>query len=271
MNNKTKKIKLIKIFNWIAILTIAHFAVDKILFGIPKPMMDKDIEFYQPKSEADSSLREMNLYMHDKNLISELSIQTGKKTIDDSYMSLLRDYHRQMLELYKIIISKPILMSIDKMSENIEIARKYTNSDQCLLIDGSQDTFNLIAKEYTPLIKKINERPTAIINIHKRILDVPPEKDENGDFSVEGAIERLDIIVKLMEDPYISVRKDNTEALLEINQFMMNFDRLHSIYLQCAQSYNEKVTDLTGYKDAISYLIFLVLTVLVYSKEMLNI
>lgn len=271
MNNKTKKIKLIKIFVWITILTIVQLAVDKIFFDIPKLMMDKDIEFYQPKNEADSSLREMNLYMHDKNLISQLSIQTGKKTIDDSYMSVLRDYHSQMLELYKIVISKPILMSIDKMSENIEIARKYTNSDQCLFIDGSQDTYNLLVKEYAPLIKKINRRPEAILNIHKRILGVPPEKDENGDFSVEGAIERLDITVKLMEDPYLAVRKDNTKALHEINQFMMNFDRLHSIYRQCAQSYNQKVSKLTGYKDTISYLIFLVLTVLVYRKEMLNV
>ena len=215
----TKQTKLkIRFLSWIAALTIMHLMVEKVFFEIPKPMMDKDIEFYQPKSEAESSLREMNLYIHDKNLITELTIETGKKKVDDDYMVVLREYHNQMLELYRIISSKTLAMSINKMSENIDISRKYTGSDQCLIIDGTQDVYNKLIVEYPPLINKINERPQAILNIHKRIFNIAPEEDANGEFNVDGAIERIDIIRELMDDPYLSVRKNNTAALLEINE-----------------------------------------------------
>lgn len=50
---KSKKKSRIKLLSWIAALCIAQFMTDRFFFNIPKPMMDKDIEFYQPKSDLE--------------------------------------------------------------------------------------------------------------------------------------------------------------------------------------------------------------------------
>lgn len=218
MEPNKKKLQ-IKLFSWIAALSVAQFMVDKVVFDIPKPMMDKDIEFYQPKNNLDSSLLSMNLYIHDKDLISELSIETGQKKVNDKYLTILREYHNQMLELYSLISSKSILMSIEKMADNIAVSLEYTNSEQCLLIDDSKDTYTKLVQEYPSLIKRLSQRPEAILRIHQRIYSVEPGKDENGDYNVDGMIQRVDIIRDLMQNPYLAVRKDNTQALQEINHF----------------------------------------------------
>lgn len=267
---QSKKNLRIKLFSWIAALCIAQFMVDKVIFDVPKPMMDKDIEFYQPKSDLDSNLRSMNLYIHDKDLISELSINTGKKTVNDEYMVILREYHSQMLELYNLISSKPILMSIEKMVDNISTSLEYTNSDQCLLVDNSKDIYNKLVQEYPSLIERLSQRPEAIMRIHKRIYSVDLESYEAGEYNVDGMVERVEIIRDLMQDPYLAVRKDNTEALQEINQFLVRFDDLHAVYTRCAQSYNSEVKNMTDIRDVLSFLIFIVLTILIYRKEILS-
>ncbi|QGS58106.1 hypothetical protein [Shewanella algae] len=269
MEQNKKKLR-IKLLSWIAALCIAQLMVEKVFFDIPKPMMDKDIEFYQPKSELESNLREMNLYIHEKNLISKLSIETGEKTVNDEYMAILREYHSQMLELYNIISSKPFLMSIEKMSNSIGVSVGYTNSEQCLFINNSKEIYNRLVQEYPSLIEKLSQRPDAIMRIHQRIYSVKPEKDESGEYNVDGMIERMDIIRDLMEDPYLAVRKNNTEALQEINQFLARFDDLHAIYTRCAESYNREVKNMTGIRDVVSFLIFIVLTLLVYRKEIIS-
>ncbi|HIF9162485.1 hypothetical protein [Photobacterium damselae] len=269
MEQSKKKLR-IKLVSWIAALCIAQFMVDKVIFDIPKPMMDKDIEFYQPKSDLDSNLRNMNLYIHDKDLISDLSIETGQKIVNDKYMVTLREYHSQMLELYNLISSKPVLMSIEKMSDDIVTSLKYTNSEQCLFIDGSKDIYNKLVQEYPLLIERLSQRPGAIMRIHQRINSIKPEKDENGEHNVDGMVERLEIVRDLMQDPYLAVRKDNTEALQEINQFLVRFDNLHAIYTRCAKSYNSEVKNMTDIRDVVNFLIFIVLTIFVYRKEILS-
>ncbi|WP_373943496.1 hypothetical protein L0991_06090 [Vibrio chagasii] len=267
---QSKKELRIKLFSWIAVLCIAQFMVDKVIFDIPKPMMDKDIEFYQPKSDLDSNLRNMNLYIHDKDLISELSIETGQKTVNDEYIAILREYHNQMLELYNLVSSKPVLMSIEKMADNIAVSLEYTNSDQCLFIDDSKDIYNKLVQEYPTLIERLSQRPDAIMRIHKRIYSVKPERNENGEYNLDGMVERIEIIRDLMQDQYLAVRKGNTEALQEINQFLVRFDDLHAVYTRCAKNYNSEVKNMTDIRDVVSFLIFIVLTVLVYRKEILS-
>ncbi|MCF5763038.1 hypothetical protein K3H47_03600 [Aeromonas veronii] len=267
---RSKKKSRIKLLSWIAALCIAQFMTDRFFFNIPKPMMDKDIEFYQPKSDLEKNLRDMNIYIHDKNLISQLSIETGQKSVDDTYMFTLREYHAQMLELYRMILSKPVAMSINKMNENIAISIKYTNSDQCIMVDNSNKTFDNLINEYPSLIERLNQRPEAIIKIHQRIYNVMPMKDEHGNYNADGLIERIEIIRDLMQDPYLSVRKDNTEALQEINQFLALFDDLHTVYTRCAENYNNKIKNMEEYRDVASFILFILLTFFIYCKEILN-
>ncbi|WAF69199.1 hypothetical protein NRK98_03895 [Aeromonas dhakensis] len=267
---KSKKKSRIKLLSWIAALCIAQFMTDRFFFNIPKPMMDKDIEFYQPKSDLEKNLRDMNIYIHDKNLISQLSIETGQKSVDDTYMFILREYHAQMLELYRMILSKPVAMSINKMIENIAISIKYTNSDQCIMVGNSNETFDNLINEYPSLIERLNQRPEAIIKIHQRIYNVMPMKDEHENYNTDGLIERIEIIRDLMQDPYLSVRKDNTEALQEINQFLALFDDLHTVYTRCAENYNNKIKNMEEYRDVASFILFILLTFFIYCKEILN-
>lgn len=244
--------------------------VDKIIFYTPQPMMDKDIEFYLPKSELDSNLRTMNTYIHDKNLISKLSIESGQKNINDEYISILREYHNQMLGLYSLISAKPVMMSIEKMGDNIKTSLEYTNSEKCLLINDSKDTYDNLIKNFPPIMETLSQRPNAIMRIHQRIYNVKPEKNKNGEYNVDGMVERIDIIRDLMHDPYLAVRKDNAEALQEINQFLVNFDALHAVYTSCAESYNSKVKNITDIRDVVSFIIFIILTILIYHKEILS-
>lgn len=244
--------------------------VDKIIFHTPQTMMDKDIDFYLPKSGLDSNLRNMNIYIHDKNLISKLSIELGQKNINDEYISILREYHNQMLELYSLIYAKPVIMSIEKMGNNIKKSLEYTNSEKCLLINDSMETYDNLIKDFPQIMKALSQRPNAIRRIHQRIYNVKPEKNKNGEYNVDGMIERIEIIRDLMHDPYLAVRKDNTEALQEINQFLVNFDALHAIYVNCAESYNSKVQNITDIRDVVSFVIFIILTLLIYSKEILS-
>ncbi|GAM68674.1 hypothetical protein JCM19236_996 [Vibrio sp. JCM 19236] len=68
----------------------------------------------------------------------------------------------------------------------------------------------------------------------------------------------------------MAVRKDNTEALLEINQFLVHFDVLHAVYTRCAENYNNEVKNKKDIRDVVSFFIFIVLTVLTYRKEILS-
>ena len=73
-----------------------------------------------------------------------------------------------------------------------------------------------------------------------------------------------------MQDPYLSVRKDNTEALQEINQFLALFDDLHTVYTRCAENYNNKIKNMEEYRDVANFILFILLTFFIYSKEILN-
>ncbi|GEM_PF-2080184 len=266
----TKKGTKIKLASWIAALAISQVCFDKLVFDIPTPMLVKDIELYQPRSALESSLRQMNLYIHDKNLIADLSIQTGKKTINEEYIKTLKEYHSQILQLYKIVSSKAIWMAIEKMGDDIITSINYTKSNQCLLIDGTKNTYDKLVSDLPLLIEKLKQRPGAIIQIQKRINNASPSHDELGQISVDAVVEKLNIVTDLMEDPFLAVRKENTEALKEINNFLYLFDDLYEIHSSCAVSYNEAIKNSIFIKEIVNYLLFILLTILIYRKELIN-
>lgn len=263
--------KKIKLAAWLAALAIGQQTLDLLVFEVPKPLADNDISFYQPRSDLQHSLSQINKGIREKKLSEELTIQTGEKSINDEYLSKLRNYHSQLLEMYSLILSKPVGMSVEKMFHNIVRSLEYTNSTQCLLIDGKKDEYTKLFDGFSTTVENIGSRRESILKIHSRIFSVMPELDENGEQSAEAIIERVEIINDLVKDPYLGIGTGHSVLIDEIDIFLSEFDSLHNIYMNCAREYNERVADDSRLKKYISYLFFLIVTILMYWKELLGI
>lgn len=262
--------KRVKIIVWISVLAIGQKMIDSLIFDIPKSIEDNDISYYQPRSELQQNLSELNKHIHEENLVHEISLITGEKTVNDDYMITLREYHSQILGLYTLINSKPVQMSINKMSAHIIKSIKYINSPQCLFVNDSKDTYSRLIETFPSLMESLSKRDDAIYDIHKRISNVKPEFDENGKQDAEALIERVDILNDLFKNPYLGVREGHFDVINEIDLFLLEFDNLHAIYMNCAESFNSEVKESNEYKKYISFIFFLIITLLIYHKEILN-
>ncbi|MCG6214709.1 hypothetical protein [Vibrio furnissii] len=189
---------------WIAVLAIAFLLVDKVIYKDLGNIEYKEIELYEPRENLEYRLTELFRVIRDKKYYEKLNIENQKQTIDEDYISTLLIYHNDMLGLYELTRSKDIALSLEYMSKELEKTFTKMNDASCAYNTDYGD-FRTAQKELPLLLEKLTVKQQNLINFGKSIRAAKPDYDQNGEYDTEAVINKIELIKKLMEDPYLFV------------------------------------------------------------------
>ncbi|WP_322843913.1 hypothetical protein [Pseudomonas sp. B33.4] len=259
--------KKIMLCSWVAAISIAQVLIDKVFFPENEKIGRRESELYQPMSELQYKQQQVIRIIRDREYINQLDPGFGQKTVDQKYMNTLLDYHREMVNLYDITTSKTLLFSISEMATDVAKMSK----DFGLCIQESQrEEFFKATMEIIPLTEKMLQTKSKIIDFDTRVRAAEPDRDAQGNLVVEAASKHLKMIIEFMKDPDLLIRVNKEETPLnDIDKFVEYYNVIHLGYGDCTRAYSEESENSANYKLFYQIIIFLLLTYVIYRKDML--
>ena len=253
---------------WIAVLGIAFLLIDKVIYKDLGNIKYKEIELYEPRANLEYRLTALFRDIRDNKYYERLNIDNQKQTIDGEYVSTLLTYHNDVLGLYELTRSKDIALSLEYMSKELKNIFTKTNDASCAYNTDYGD-FKTAQKELPLLLKKLKVKQQNLINFDKSIKAANPDYDQNGEYDTEAVLNKIDLVKKLMEDPYLFVRFKKEDPFKDFNLFMDNFDGLHGAYKSCTLQYAKEIELQKNWKLFWQFLISILITVVVYRRDIL--
>ncbi len=253
---------------WIAILAIAFLLVDKVIYKDLSNIEYKEIELYEPRANLEYRLTALFRDIRDKKYYEELNIENQKQTIDGEYISTLLTYHNDVIGLYELTRSKDIALSLEYISKELEKIFTKMNDASCAY-NADYGDFKTAQKELPILLEKLTAKQNNLIEFGKSIRAAKPDYDQNGKYDTEAVIKKIEVLNKLMTDPYLFVRFNKVDPFKDFNLFMDNFDGLHGAYKSCTHHYAKEIAVQKNWKLFWQFLISILITVIVYRRDIL--
>lgn len=261
--------KKVLLCTWVAVISIFQFMVDKLLFPEGEKIQHRGLEIYKPRSDFGSSVDEILSNIRSKDYYAKLTLKGESTSIDKEYIDNLIEYHREIIRLYNHAGSIDLWLAVGLMGEDLGEIFKVVDPSSCMPKETG-DSFIKATAEIFPLLESMMSTKEKIIEMDGRVIGAMPIKDERGNYSSEAIIEQAQILIDLMSDSRYFVRiKDGENPAADFFKLKANFDTIYAVYNSCSSVYAEKMDDRAGYKLVLQVLVFLLLTVVIYRKELL--